>query len=120
MHDYQKIRAWQEGRKLVRAIHETTAKFPRTEVYGLTSQARRAAVGIPSNIAEGSGRGTQADYARFVDYAVGSACELETLLILSEDLGYLASDLAAALRADVIRVRRMLIRFRERLRRNPE
>jgi four helix bundle protein len=120
MHDYRKLKVWQEGRLLVRETYRATSGFPKSEMYGLTSQVRRAAVGIPSAIAEGSGRGTQRDYARYVGYAVGSACELETQLILAEDLGLLGAEAAAALLDRVIRVRKMAVRFRQRLRQNPE
>ena len=116
MHDYRKLEVWQEGRVLAREIYKATLRFPRTEAYGLVSQSRRAAVGIPTNVAEGSGRGSQRDYARFVGYAIGSACELETLLILSEDLGFITAEQNAALFERITRVRRMLVRFRQRLR----
>jgi four helix bundle protein len=120
MRDYQKLEVWQLGRKLVRSVYKLTIAFPPSEMYGLTVQARRAAVGILSNIAEGSGRGSQADFARFIDMAIGSTCELETLGILAEDLGYLDSTAAAALNADIVRLRRMLVRLAQRLRRSPE
>jgi len=84
-------------------------------MYRLTSQLRRATVGIPANIAEGSGRGTQPDYARFVGFPIGSACEAETLLILSEDLGLMPSASGERLREHVRRIRTMAVRFRQRL-----
>ena len=118
MHDYRKLTVWQESRLLVSALYRATNDFPGTETYGLIAQTRRAAVAIPANIAEGSGRGSQTDYARFVGYAIGSACELETLLILAEDLGFIDGDRNAQLLAHVVRVRQMAVRFRQRLRRS--
>ena len=116
MHDYRKLRVWQEGRELVRVVYDASAKFPGSEQFGLINQARRAAVPIPSNIAEGSGRSSQIDYARFIDIAVGSACELETLFLLAEDLAYIGDGDNAMLLERIARVRRMLVRFRQRLR----
>jgi four helix bundle protein len=115
MHDYRKLEVWQEGRVLARLVYEATRGFPREEAYGLVSQARRAAVGVPTNLAEGSGRGTQKDYARFVSFAIGSICELETLVILAEDLGLMSPEQTAPLHQRIERIRRMLVRFRQRL-----
>lgn len=71
------------------ARHQTTALSPKEELYGLTSQIRRASASIPANIAEGCGRGTDADFARFLQIAMGSASELEYHLLLAPDLGFL-------------------------------
>ena len=106
-----------EARELVRAVYGATSAYPSSEMYGLVAQSRRAAVGIPANIAEGSGRGTAADYAHFVDFAVGSACELETLIILAADLGFVRANVSESLQGRIRRERRMLIRFRQQLRR---
>lgn len=73
-------------------IYNTTFEFPADERFGLTRQLRRAAVSIPSNIAEGAGRASPGDFARFIRMAIGSACEVETQLDLSLDLAFLASD----------------------------
>jgi four helix bundle protein len=79
---------WQEGMTLVREVYGATADFPGHEVYGLTSQMRRAAVSVPSNIAEGAGRISSAEFLRFLSITRGSLCELETHILLTEDLGY--------------------------------
>ena len=115
MHDYRKLKAWQASRVLVRLVYKATADFPRPEQYGLRSQARDAATSIPSNIAEGSGRGSDRDYARFVGFSIGSACELETLLILAQDLGYLSPSTVDGLLARIAEIRGMLHAFRLRL-----
>ncbi len=90
MHDHRKLEVWREGRRLVSAVYLATREFPAEERFGLVRQLRRAALSIPSNIAEGAGRGGTAEFARFLRIAMGSACELETELEVSWDLGYLA------------------------------
>src|ERR1700752_4771357 len=87
---FQDLRVWQEAIKLAVAIYGTTEKFPKHELYGLTSQIRRAAVSIPSNIAEGKGR-TNKDFSRFLMQARGSLWELETQLEIALNLGYLSA-----------------------------
>jgi four helix bundle protein len=80
--------AWQEAMHLAKAIYELTATFPKEELYGLTSQMRRAAVSIPSNIAEGAGRSGNKEFKQFLMIARGSLSELETQLILAQELGF--------------------------------
>lgn len=87
---YEDLIAWQKAYALVLRVYGLTRSFPADERYGLTSQLRRAAVSIPSNIAEGFGRYTRPDYLRFLDMARGSTYELQTQLRLAQDLGYLA------------------------------
>lgn len=87
VHSYHELIAYQKAYQLVLLIYRMTGSFPKEEVYGLTSQIRRAAVSIPSNIAEGFMRGTK-EYLHFLKIALGSAAELETQLSLSKDLGY--------------------------------
>jgi four helix bundle protein len=93
-----------------------TREFPRQEEYGLTSQMRRAASSIPANIAEGCGRGGNAELARFLQIALGSASELEYHLILAHDLGYLEKESFERLTAETTEVKRMLTGLRRRLR----
>ena len=82
------------GKKPIRfvCIYRETQRFPKDEMYGLTSQIRRSAVSIPSNIAEGYGRKTTLEYVRFLYIAYGSVCELETQTMLSGDLGYVGKE----------------------------
>lgn len=82
--------AWQEAIKLVKAIYGLTRAFPRDEQFALTSQMRRAAVSIPSNIAEGAARGTRKEFAHFLTLARGSLSELDTQVTISRELGYAA------------------------------
>ncbi len=85
---YRDLAAWQNARELSYEIYQMTQSFPQDERFGLISQIRRCAISVPSNIAEGYGRGSQADYVRFLRIARGSLFELETQLTLSSDLGF--------------------------------
>ena len=86
--DYRDLIVWQKAMDLVEVIYHTTAAFPKEEIYGLTSQLRRAAVSIPSNIAEGNGRNTTRDYVHFLGMAYGSVKEVETQVLIAERLRY--------------------------------
>lgn len=88
--DYQKLLAWQRAMELAERIYCVTNRFPSNERFGLTSQMRRAAVSVPSNIAEGQGRFTAGEFRQFLGNAVGSLKELETQIILSARLKYLS------------------------------
>ena len=108
MQDFKDPVAWQKGMALCRAVYEVTGRFPRGEAFGLTSQARRAAVSIPSNIAEGRARDTRRDYRHFVHLARGSACELETQLLLSVDLGFVSRPEADPILVSIAELQRIL------------
>ncbi len=86
---YRDLRVWQSSMKLVLNVYMVTQCFPKSEVYGLSSQMRRAAVSVPSNIAEGKGRLTDRDRAHFFSQARGSLLELETQVLIAQDLGYM-------------------------------
>jgi len=86
---YKELLVWQKGIALVSKVYIATENFPRREIYGLTDQIRRAVVSIPSNIAEGFGRHTKPEMSRYVQISLGSLYELETQLILANNLGYL-------------------------------
>jgi len=89
MSSFRELRVWQKGMDLAEVVYRTTEDFPKREWYGLASQMRRAAVSVPSNIAEGQGRLTSADWLRFLGQARGSLYELETQIILAGRLGYI-------------------------------
>ena len=91
MKSYQDLLAWQKGIDLCEFVYRASAAFPSEELYGLTSQIRRAAVSVPSNIAEGAGRITKGEFVQSVGHARGSLLEVETQLIVANRLGYLAS-----------------------------
>ena len=90
MHNFKELLVWQKSRELVKEIYLVTEKFPKEEQFGLISQLRRAAISIPSNIAEGCGRRTNKDTKRFIEIAQGSSFEVETQLILAYDLGFIS------------------------------
>ena len=108
MQDFRKLAVWRKAHELTTRLYLLTASFPREEVYGLTSQIRRAASSVPANIAEGCGRGGSAELARFLRIAVGSASELEYHLLLARDLHYLAEKDYEATADNVIEIKRML------------
>jgi four helix bundle protein len=105
---YRDLAAWKQGMDLVEDAYKATASFPRSELYGLTSQLRRAAISIPANIAEGHSRRTTKAYLNHVSIAIGSQAELETHLELSRRLGYLAPGDSVRLDAAVSSVGRLL------------
>ena len=92
MNSYRELRVWQKAMELVLALYRETRGFPREELYGLTGQMRRAAVSIPSNIAEGKGRSTDKDRGLFFCHARGSLLELETQILIAASLAYLKKD----------------------------
>lgn len=89
---YENLRIWQEATDLAGLIYKTTNKFPKNELFGIISQIRRAVVSISANIAEGSGRGSKKDFCRFVDIAIGSLNETESLLAVSLRLEYISKE----------------------------
>ncbi|MDH5295479.1 MAG: four helix bundle protein [Acidimicrobiia bacterium] len=112
LRDFKKVVAWRRAHELALSLYRVTRSFPTEERYGLASQIRRAAVSIPSNIAEGAGRRTPADYARFIDIALGSTNEVEYQLLLAHQLGYIGGSEHAARARDVSEVRKMCIGLR--------
>lgn len=115
MQDFRELKVWQKAHELTLAIYRATAGFPREELYGITSQLRRAAASVPANLAEGRCRRGDRDSARFVGIALGSATEAEYHLLLARDLGFLAAATYGTLTEDVEEVKRMLSALYERL-----
>ena len=113
MHNHQQLDVWKEGRSFVTHIYSLTRAFPPDERFGLTSQLRRAAVSIPSNIAEGAGRGGDRSFAQFLRIAAGSASETETQLQIARDLDYGSITSIDAAIQEVRRIRKMLWRLQE-------
>lgn len=107
-HSYKDLIVWQKARALAGEIYRATESFPRHEIYGLTSQLRRASVSIASNIAEGQGRLTKGEFQHFLGQSRGSLLELETQLTIALDLNYLDSDRVAGLECKTTEVRRLL------------
>lgn len=115
MQDFRKLTVWQKAHALTLAIYAGTESFPAGERYGLTSQMRRAAASIPANIAEGCGRSSDPDFARFRHHAMGSASELEYFLLLAADLKHLEPALAKSLTTDTQEIKRMIAALISRL-----
>lgn len=115
MHDFKKLMVWQKTRIFVKNIYLLTQKFPNEEKFGLMQQIRRAAVSIFSNIAEGAGRSTDADFAHFVDMANGSAFEIETQLYIAFDLGYILKQEFDNTASQLQEIEKMLYNLRKSL-----
>ena len=111
MKTYREIICWQKAITLVKSIYELTNSFPHSEQFGLTSQLRRASVSIPSNIAEGFGRGSNKDFRRFLDIARGSLFELQTQLYIAKELEYINIELFDKTFEQSREVERILIGF---------
>ena len=108
LRNYKELKVWQKSYQLCLEIYRATDVFPKNENFGLTSQMRRSALSIPSNVAEGYGRKTTPEYVRSLYIAYGSTCELETQLLLSGDLGYLDKESLSGLQRDIREVERMM------------
>ena len=117
MQQYRQLQVWQRSHALVLRTYELTKSFPSDERFGLISQLRRAAVSVPTNIAEGSKRRTNQDYARFLNMSESSLAETDYLLCLSLDLGYVAPDVAEAMISEIDEISRMLYRLRQKVER---
>ena len=113
MRDFRQLKVWEKGHRLTLAVYEATARFPREELYGLTSQMRRSCASVPTNIAEGCGR--DAELARFLRIAPGSASEVEYHLLLARDLNLLDPFNHECLSKEVTEVKRMLTSFIQKL-----
>ena len=111
---YKELLAYQKSYALVMAVYAVTKGFPGEELYGLSSQMRRCAVSIPSNIAEGYMRGTK-EYTHYLRVALGSAAELDTQLSLAKDLGYLTPDKHSQLTADLEEILKLLRTYLNKL-----
>ena len=108
MRDHTKLRAFELADEVAVLVYRVTAGFPREELYGLTSQMRRAAVSVPSNIVEGCARDSQADYLRFLCIAFGSLRELHYQLSLSKRLGFLRNQDSSLLEAKIVETEKVL------------
>jgi four helix bundle protein len=116
MRDFRKLQVWEKSHVLVLGIYRSTQSFPKDELYGLTSQMRRACVSIPANIAEGAGRESIPERVHFIQIANGSASELSYFLLLSRDLGYLPEEAFVKFSQDLDEIGRMLTGLMKTLR----
>src|SRR4051794_29801089 len=112
---YKDLIVWQKSIALAKLVYQLTSKFPNEEKFGLVAQMRRAAVSIPSNIAEGQARHTTGEFIQFISHAEGSTAELETQFILSAELGFVVKEQATHQFALLDDIRRMLNGLRRKL-----
>jgi len=108
MKDFRDLKVWEKAHRLALACYDATATFPKHEIFGIVTQIRRAGTSIGANIAEGCGRGGNAEFQRFLQMAMGSASELEYHILLSRDLHFLDQDTHDRMQADIVEVKRML------------
>jgi four helix bundle protein len=108
MKDFRILKVWQKSHSLTVKIYLKTKDFPKEELYGITSQLRRAITSIPTNIAEGCGRGSDKDFAKFVQIAIGSASESEYLILLSRELGFINDEDFNNINENICEIKRML------------
>ena len=108
MKNFRKLDVWHKAHQLAVRIYKVTESFPAAEVYGLTSQLRRAGVSIPTNLAEGCGRTSDADLVRFVVMAMGSVSEVEYLLLLSRELQLIREETNNDLESKIVEIKKML------------
>lgn len=116
MRNFRELKVWEKAHQLTLQTYKITQAFPKHEIFGLTSQTRRASVSIPANIAEGCGRGSDADLARFLQISMGSASELEYLFLLSNALHFINEQEYESLNSKVTEIKRMLTSFIKKLR----
>ncbi|MFA6458374.1 MAG: four helix bundle protein [Patescibacteria group bacterium] len=113
--NFQKLLVWQKSMTLVAEIYKATETFPANEKFGLTSQMRRAAVSIPSNIVEGYERETKKDFANFLIIAKGSAGELETQILIALLLEYLPKEKSEVINLKIVEIKKMLTALRKKI-----
>jgi four helix bundle protein len=115
---HHNLKVWQKSRNFVKQIYQITAKLPDEEKFGLTSQMRRAAISIPSNIAEGAGRNSRKEFANFLGICQGSIAELETQILVGQDIGYFQNNSAQSLLEELDEISKMVIGLRKALLKN--
>ncbi|HKI44470.1 MAG TPA: four helix bundle protein [Balneolales bacterium] len=115
MHHFKNLKIWQKARVVVRDVYEVTSNFPDSEKFALSSQLRRCSVSIPSNFAEGAGRGSDGDFADFLSFSIGSSFELETQLIIAKDLELVSDENYRHMISEIEEIQRMLIGFRNKI-----
>jgi len=108
LQDFRKLAVWQKAHELTLGVYRATATFPREELYGITSQLRRAVASVPANLAEGRCRRSDPDFRRFVGIAIGSASEAEYYLLLSHELGYIDRPHYERFEEQIEEIKRML------------
>lgn len=116
MQNYKSLKVWQDAHRLTLGVYQKSKSFPKEEIYGLTSQIRRACISIPNNITEGCGRNTNLDFAHFLQISLGSTNEVDYLLLLAKDLGYLPFEEYLELEEQLNKIRAKLINLIQQVR----
>ena len=111
MHVFKELIVWQKTMRFTIRFYEVTSNYPKSEIYGLTSQSRRACVSIASNIAEGAGRNSNAQFINFLNIALGSSFELECQIILARDLEFIQVEISDNLLKDLKHIQNMLVKL---------
>ncbi|SDT02018.1 four helix bundle protein [Winogradskyella sediminis] len=114
-HKFKELQIWKRSRLFCSEIYAITSKFPDSEKFGLTNQLRRASVSIPSNIAEGSSRNSNKDFARFLQISIGSAYEIETQLLISADLNFILDNELQSCLSELGEIIKMISKFKSTL-----
>lgn len=112
---HRDLDCWQRAINLVTVIYKTTAKYPKEEIYGITSQIRRSAVSVPSNIAEGASRSSKNEFSHFLSISLGSLSELETQIIISQNLFFIENNESELILDEISIIKRMLIGLRNNI-----
>ncbi len=107
MNNYKELKLWQKAVDLAVRIYETASLFPKDEVFGLTSQLKRCAVSIPSNIAEGAGRNSKKDFNNFLGISYASSCELDTQLIIANRIKFIDDSLLESFQNEITEIQKM-------------
>lgn len=115
MHNLKELKIWNKAIDLTVEVYKATASFPKEEVYGLTSQIRRSAVSVPSNISEGAGRNSNKEFNHFLGIANGSSYELQTQLIISNKLNLISDEILQALLKEIEEIQKMTYKFQNTL-----
>lgn len=115
MRDFTQLQIWQRSHILTLKIYKLTKGFPSEEIFALATQMKKSSYSIPTNIAEGCGRNTNPQFKRFLDFAAGSATEIQYQLILSKDLGYISESEFLPLHNEAIEIRKMIFAFMDKL-----
>ena len=115
MRDFKKYDIWALSHKFTLEIYKASEGFPTSEIYGITSQIRRAASSVPTNISEGCGRDSDAEFNKFLTIAIGSATETEYLILLAKDLNYLSESVYINLNEDINTIKKKIYTLKQKL-----
>lgn len=118
MRDFKKLMVWERSHKFAIVVYKLTKQFPKEELYGITSQMRRAAISIPTNIAEGCGKRTEKDFSKYLSIASGSASEVEYLLMLAKELEFVDEINFELLYTEINEIKKMLNSFQIKINTN--